>query len=230
MKLCAIPKNDPARPTNTPHSQSGNAFFFILLGIVLFAALSFTIARGMRSQTTSTLSARELELAASDIVTYTQKIARGVDRVRRGGCSENEINFDNGIVTATYVNASAPGDNSCDIFHPNGGVVTWLTSPVSNRNYQFSAAAGVQSIGTAGSELIITLDLTGELELCQRINQNLGLTAAPANEANDDSFAAFTGTFTDSVQTLTTNAGQQAACFDEDGTGAYRFYSVLLVR
>lgn len=106
-------------------AQNGNAFLFILIGIVLFAALSFTVARGLRTQTASSISEKDASLAAAEILDYAQRIQRAVDRVRRRGCSENEISFENEVV-AGYENANAPNDNSCHIFHPNGGSVSYV--------------------------------------------------------------------------------------------------------
>lgn len=107
-------------------SEAGNVFMFILLGIVLFGALAFTIARGFRSDTTSSISERQAELAATDILNYAQQIERAVNRLRRNGCSENDISFENSYYPTSTVNASAPGDNSCHVFDSAGGKIKYL--------------------------------------------------------------------------------------------------------
>ena len=73
------------RPNNSRISERGNVFIFILLGLVLFAALSFTVARGFRSDTTSQMTDRQAELLATEIITYGQQMERTVNRLRRNG-------------------------------------------------------------------------------------------------------------------------------------------------
>ena len=112
-------------------TQKGSAFFYILLGVVLFGTLAFTVSRGMRGQQTEAMSDRQAELAAADIIAYGQKIMRAVDKLRRKGCSENEITFEdnNSISKKTngtafdYTNPNSPGDFSCHVFHESGGGV-----------------------------------------------------------------------------------------------------------
>lgn len=77
-----------------PNTQSGNVFIIILMGIVLFAVLSYTVARGRASETTDKLSAQKAALAAADIVNYAQRLERGVARLRQKSISENDISFE----------------------------------------------------------------------------------------------------------------------------------------
>ena len=47
------------------NSERGSMFFYIMLGVVLFATLAFTVSRGMRGSQTNAMSDRKDELAAS---------------------------------------------------------------------------------------------------------------------------------------------------------------------
>ena len=105
------------------NTQAGNVFVFILAGIFLFGALIFTFTRGASKGTTS-LSKHQARVAAQEILNYAQTLELAVSRVRRNGCSENQISFENDVV-AGYINANAPVDNSCHIFKDNGGKMIW---------------------------------------------------------------------------------------------------------
>ena len=118
-------------------SEKGSVFFYIILGIALFATLAFTVSRGMRGKQTAAMSERKAEIIASDILSYTQKLAQTVDMLRRNNCSESELSFsydsdgdgnyqDSGD---TYYNADAPSDLSCHVFHPSGGNIKFIEIP-----------------------------------------------------------------------------------------------------
>ena len=227
----------PARDT-----QSGNVFFFILLGIVLFTGLIFVMANGMRSQSVSTMSERDLDIAAAEILVYAQKMSRAVDRVRRKGCSENEISFANNIV-AGYTNGSAPSDNSCHIFHPDGGGVQWL-SPQEGVNdgseWIFTANNSIDDVGGSGNtadEVLILLGSVSEA-LCLQINKELDLSftnTPPQDEAGTFLTTKFTGSFgSPSTHAIThTNndfSNVRTACMIESGGTTRYFYHTLLIR
>lgn len=193
----------------------------------MFAALSFTMSRGFRSEGTSKLSQRQAELAASEILNYAQSISRGVSRVRRKGCSESEISFNNhqGLSQTTdgtpydYTNPNAPSDNSCEVFHPNGGAVK---AKLISRDFAVptSSVPGgimapdsfvVQSVrvvgvgtdtGAAGSELAIKIGRLKK-EVCMRINDKLGITNpsdAPPHDVQGCDSDIYRGTFADCAE------------------------------
>ncbi len=123
--------------TKIKTSEKGSVFFYIILAIVLFATLAFTVSRGMRGKQTSAMSERKAEIIASDILSYTQKLSQTVDRLRRNGCSESELSFsydsdgDNNYQDSgdTYYNANALTDLSCHVFHPLGGNIKFIKIP-----------------------------------------------------------------------------------------------------
>jgi hypothetical protein len=82
------------------NNESGNAFIIVMVGVVMFVALSFTVSKGMRSDNTNKLSVREIELAASDILNYASQMERAINRMRRNGISETELDFSNTVDTA----------------------------------------------------------------------------------------------------------------------------------
>lgn len=208
-------------------SESGNVFLFILIGIVLFAAISFVMSRGFRSEGTSKLTDRQAELGATEVIEFAQRVARGVDRVRRKGCSENEISFQNhrGLSKTRdgtpydYTNASTPTDSSCEVFHENGGSVTpkligeKYVAPAASVPANIMAPDSwiVQSVrilgvgsdtGVAGSELAIKIGRLKK-DVCMAINDRLGITNpsnAPPFDVQGCDSAIFQGTFADCTE------------------------------
>ncbi len=217
-------------------SESGNVFLFVLMGVALFATLAITVSRGMRSQTTTTMSERDATLAAADILSYAQRIERGVARARRKNSSENDISFENNIV-AGYTNAGCT-NNRCLIFHASGGSANWQ-SPPSGANdgsaWIFTGSTCIADIGTgptgcdgdtaSNEELIMVLPNLDQT-VCETINTKLGLSATLTDTGGGASATKFTGTFADGTEIII-GSSEDAACFSN---GGFHFYSVLLER
>ncbi len=170
-----MPPNNPA----LRQSERGNVFIFILLGLVLFAALSYTVSRGFRSDTTSQMTERQAELTASEILTYAQQIERTIDRLRRNGCSENEISFENDD-TAIYTFATR---DECKVFHEAGGKMRpWSLRDelggadifASYSPYLIGGSFFIQDAGSANADLILYIGMVNPT-LCQAINNKLGV-------------------------------------------------------
>ncbi len=218
------------------YSEHGNVFLFVLMGVALFAALAITVSRGMRSQTTTTMSERDATLAAADIISYAQRVERGVARVRRKNASENDISFENGIV-AGYTNAGCT-NNRCLIFHTSGGSINWQAPPEGANDgsaWIFTGSTCIADIGTgptgcdgdttSNEELIIVLPNLNQT-VCETINKKLGLSATLSDTGGGASSTKFTGTFADGTEIII-GSPEKTACFSNSG---FHFYYVLLER
>lgn len=160
--------------------ESGNVFLIILIGVVLFAALAFTVSRGMRSENTSAMSERDLELSATDILSYMQRVERAVSTMRRASVSETDISFESDLVAANGNCASS----ACKVFNPDGGHIQWQNFPASvtldagvDQRWQFTGQQGIPGIGTDGadptnSDLLMILEGLPE-DLCTKINTKM---------------------------------------------------------
>lgn len=232
-------------PSRQRVSERGNVFVIILVGVALFAALAFTISRSMRSTTTTQMTERELLLAASEIIEYAQKIGRAVDRVRRKGCSETQISFENDIAGG-YTPGAAPPPK-CEVFSNAGGGISWQ-SPAQGVNngseWVITGGNRIKNIGDdAIRDLIIVLPYVDK-DLCDTINERLGVslsTMPPVDTVNSDITTQFTGTFGSGSPVIggTGGAGTpnfeniSTVCYEGDNTpasGTYHFYHVLLAR
>lgn len=219
-------------------SERGNAFLFILIGIVLFAGLAYTVSRSMRSETTSNMSNQQISMAVADIMSYGESIARAVSRLRGKGISENDISFEAPGVTA---NAKC-GDDSCKLFHISGGNMDWQDVPSSyhldtgvDQRWQFSGNHEIPGIGTDGgtaanSELIAFLEGLPR-EVCAALNEKLtGDPAIPVLSSTIDPAAAepFNGVYgTDVIAGI---SSRNAFCVQNGTNQEYLFYNVLIAR
>ena len=194
-------------------TERGNIFIVVLLGIVLFAGLSFTLSRTMRSENTQRISDREIRLASTDIIEYGTRIERAVSRLRRAGCSENEISFhveeSDFMITVAgnpldLENDNAPEDFRCHVFHPQGGNVIERFPAVDKitinardvranemdpRSMRFTSTRvvghGSDDDGPGGTELVM---IAGRLsqQACADINDALGIDFSLGDEDPDN--------------------------------------------
>ncbi|MGQ0527685.1 MAG: hypothetical protein ACT4OY_06645 [Alphaproteobacteria bacterium] len=214
-------------PQNKRLAERGNAFFFVLLGIVLFAALAITFTRGMRGNTTARLTSKEVDIAVSEIMTYMQRVERGVDRVRRNNCSENDVSFENDFVTGYEHTPAAPA--KCRVFSATGGAA-WTAPSITGAHYEFWGSDAVQDIGTTDNELVMVLVLPEDTEqVCALFNKKIGISSVPAGN-NDEDGELFTGEFTVPLASLAEAPGKSSACFSIGGGASYKIYTVLLTR
>lgn len=228
-------------PKMKAKTESGNVFLFVLLGVVLFATLAFTISRGMRSDTTTTMSEREIELAAADILSYAQKLERGVSRLRRRSVSESDISFHASNWGHTDYQHAQPDKNK--VFHPSGGAVGWVGPPQGANDgspWHFTGSTCIGDVGTGAAGCESDTDSTNEellavlpgldQDVCQEINDKLGISGIPANTGTGYSTTEFVGTYADG--TIPDNMdGYSSGCFNGGATQpGFHFYHVLIAR
>lgn len=163
--------------------QSGNVLFYILIAVALLGALSFAVSESSRGA--GDISEDRAKLYANEIVEYGNVLATAVGQLRLRGCSDTEISFENNLVS-DYDNTNAPTDESCHVFSPNGGAVTYMapnaeafdTSKSSYTGYgnmNFTGDIQVMQIGNdcgdaSCSELMVTTPYLKQ-EVCNQINK-----------------------------------------------------------
>lgn len=226
-----MPQNNTARSR-----ERGNVFIFILLGVVLFAALSYTVARGMRGDTVSSMSERQEDLAITEIVNYAQRMENAISRLRRKGCSENDISFEQASV-AGYTNAGSPGDNTCHVFHTSGGRMKWTDPPDGFNDgspWLFTGSVRIYDLGP-GMELLMLLPRISQ-QSCMKINDRLNINNV-ANDAPEGIVSLaenkFQGSFpaVDGIGNLDTEVrDEQSSCFKERSTDDYWYVKALIIR
>ncbi len=196
----SVPQNStPHRKSHQRRREAGNAFFIVLVAVVLFAALMFTFSRGAR-QGGDNLTQKQAEIAASELITTAQAYQRAVSRLQLRGCSEGQISFDqsNGVImrqpgTAIDMsNPDSPPDFSCHVFNKNGGSLSPRLLPadqVADNDQVCAGCSHAQSpyitgtrivdlgrnSGSQGTELVLWLGRVTR-QICIEINEQLGIT------------------------------------------------------
>ena len=230
-------------PQNKYSDEKGNVFVIILIAVALFALLMFTFAR-TGSQGTGNLTKQQAKIAAQEILNYARLVEGAVNRVRLNGCSESEISFENSV-EGGYINAAAPGDNTCHIFDKAGGKLEWSEASQytsDNSEWLISPAIAIAKVGSDSAANSCTANSCTDLvmflgpiesNVCTNINS---LAEAPTTtaEAMAGYGAKFTGAYTRTDQlgdAPTTYRGVTTACLDGNSApaGLY-FYHVLLAR
>lgn len=205
-------------------AQSGNVIFIILLGIALFAALSYAVTGSMRGGSNfGGMNDQKAEIVAMDVINWGNQMTTAVAALRANGCTDTQITFENnngmskrGSGTAyVYTNSNAPADRSCHVFDVNGGGVTpRLISPDAAVNpaqvnsgwmqSQSWIVSGNRVLGNGddtntpnGTDLVLW---AGRLkkEVCIKINEKLGVTnpgGSPPSETFNCTIAVFNGSY-----------------------------------
>lgn len=243
-------------PNAASASERGNVLVYILLAIVLIAALSYAVSSTSRHTNTQTVSDGQASTFATEILTYANAAASAAAKLKLRGCTDAQFSFENGTV-AGYTNAGAPADESCHVFAPPGGTITWTTPPSGMNDgtawfYTGAAVvhndAGVFSTNVAGNADLIMMLFGLPQSVCTKINTRLGITGIPVDDGAYASTTKFTGTYTaaedinglpeagqpspcTSPSTASNLCGRLAGCFREESGGErYVFFQVLVKR
>jgi hypothetical protein len=232
-------------------NEKGNVLFYILIAVALIAALSYAVAQSSRGSTNA-LSEERANLVVTEILDYANIVSSAVGQLKLRGCKETHLSFENSVYTGyTNVTVGAPTDDSCDVFHINGGWVEplkpqsdWLDSSLSAEDYHgdilLTATTGIDLVGAASADLLLVIPFL-QREVCIGLNNKLGVgvtDAAPPLDAGnswDNTGTQFTGSFPGGE--LIQDAGnildgKSTGCFEGDTNpaGGYHFYKVLLAR
>ncbi len=218
-------------------SQRGSVFFYILIGIVLFALLGYAIANSLRGN--SNISNERVKLTASEVVDTGNRLAEAAARLRLRGVARDEVSLENDIDT-NYTNPNCLTDN-CKIFSSAGGGLSWETPPpgLTIAPWFFTGDFAIDGNGSSRGDLIAFLPVI-PLEVCQEINDLLGLGEPVPFIAGAYTADWFEGTYIDANITHPRLIGKRAGCVQLGSvTGsalggatvpnAYHYYHVLLV-
>jgi hypothetical protein len=245
----AIIKMASKKKTSLCNREEGSIFFYILLGVVLFGAVSFVVARGMRSQTTDSLTKRQLEIASSEIVGDAQAIARAVDKIRSNGVSESDLCFAHETMSevnkAAYKNIAGCNETKNKLYDAEGGGLPFISIPrewldaahEKDQGYgewMFTNENSVIGLGSGdlsqpnSAELIAHVNHLKK-DLCEQVNRDLGIAGIPENDGAFAATAPVSQSFTATGQIKASElSGKKVGCFEN--RKSYIFYTVLLER
>lgn len=196
------------------YSQRGNALFLVLIGVALFAALSYTITRSGRGN--GDIQREKRILAAAQLAQHGATLRAGATRMIITGQetrSTIKVNAANWLIPCTT-------GTDC-LFSPDGGGVTPPKLPANLGTpiqyfMQPSDGYGIMNLSMDAPALFWEVDDLPE-QVCRMINAGLGITGIPVEVNNSDT-------------TIDAAAGEPAACINYDSSGTapfYLYYAVL---
>lgn len=220
------------------NSQQGSVLFYILIAVLLFAALSYAVS-GMLRGSSNPVSERD-SLMATGILDYAKNMRQAVQVMRVSTqCDEADISFEKSPFDgsdAAYVNASAPTDFSCHVFHPSGGGVGYMTAQ-NQEDWSVTGHFYINNVGTSAVELVAILPVSRDL--CAMINTKLDIsnstieTLVSDGAGGGNTHAPYVGSFTSTGSlTLAAHSGKMAGCYKSSASSGtdYTFYQVLIAR
>ena len=232
-------------------NQNGSIFFYILIAIFLFAALTYFLSDSNRTNI-ATVSEEQAKVAAQEIIEYGDIVTNAVQKLLLRGCDETEISFEDNPTTAAnsfvYTNINSPTDNSCHVYNAAGGNLNtkdanrfWFVQDAIDAGFaQFYVTARdeIDGIGDTCSSAEcseISMSVWGLKEsVCLKINETLGINNMPSEMMN--AAQPFTGSYA-----YIHNIGDDDALLSNKPSGCfyqnpcplgecYIFYSTLLAR
>lgn len=209
-------------------AERGGVFLYIMIGIVLFAAVGLAISRSITigAGDTAMIQTEKARLEVTQILDFARSLQAGVQEMKIGGVPSATIDF------------VRPGDLAFDtppltakIFHSGGGKIVYVPiwdalddkTEATATDWSFVRNT-VDGIGGAGAETIFAILRVPE-NICESLNKQLTGSAAIPNETGD--MAAMFGAASAPVSAANCGscAGVSALCVRNGNVRV--FYSVL---
>ncbi len=216
-------------------TEDGNALVYVLIAIVLFAALSFTLSRNMSGSNTKEIDAARAELYAVELIAYSAQVKSVIDQMSFTGTRINTLDFtkpgEASFSTAPHIHK---------IFHPQGGGLTSANLPTrSIKEISPSPEAGwylglfnnVEWTKGTGTDVMLTAHQISKA-VCLAINDKItNSTAIPAISGDLDDYLVDTGTNNEfTVSSCADCEGYVALCVSNNTASTYSFYTIILGR
>jgi hypothetical protein len=159
-----------------PKQQRGNALFIVLLGVVLFGALSFSLMRQESGgSATSQLTDDQAELYATQFINHTISVKQAIALMLDTGSTIGDIDFvrpgEAGYDTSPHIHK---------VYHPGGAGITpfretgehYAESDNVNNGLNYKKATNVLWTPTTQHDLIYSLRGMSE-QTCAAINRKI---------------------------------------------------------
>lgn len=228
--------------------ENGSALFYILIAVALLAALSYAVMSSSGGNP-SQVSTEKAKLLGGEIISYASTVANATAQLRLRNVKDTDLCFDDAGWGGANYNQASCTDNFKRIFHMSGGAVTWTEAPeeamdpaaTPDNLWHIYANNEIDQVGTTcGADTCSDLVLfTDELkkEVCVAINNLLHVGTEDADPPVDSAIGTtrFTGTYS-YLRTIGDEAGsailsrKTSGCFQNNATGKYTFYKVLVAR
>jgi hypothetical protein len=240
------------RPT---HRQRGNALFLILIGIALFAALSFAVTQGDRGK--GTIASEETLLMAGRMMYWASEAeafvtrAQMADKVKDWGFCTRQTGT-GWVSQCASTNCILFTNSTCNSAKQTQGIAPWRIDAAkwyqgsSATSYAAAPANGqvnlytlrIAGVGTSAAEVVLFFPLLRD-DLCREINRKLGLTdTLPTDTYNYEAYEIPTPAVPEPSVTALSDIGDQVVelagrtsfCVKRAGGEGGRFIHVVIER
>jgi hypothetical protein len=209
-------------------SSRGSIFVYIFIAIVLFASLSYVIARASKSNTDSG-SLERARLNAQSLIEYGGKAKVAVQDMKLNGVDAATLSFlksgDAGYTTAPH---------TAKVFHPDGGglpltdfhemLVSSVASPVAGI---YMGRNAIDNVGSSADEVILSVRGIKK-ETCEKVNNYVvGSTTIPSTGASNHDDIFRTGSVDLTAGICASCAGKTIYCVSQTTPTIYTFYAVV---
>ncbi|MFP4313127.1 MAG: hypothetical protein ACLFR0_02260 [Alphaproteobacteria bacterium] len=109
----------PVNSAQTREKERGNALVYVLIAIVLFAALSFTLSRNTDTSEAGGLEEDRAEIYASQIISYAAQAKSVIDQMEAQGVFIEEVDFT--LPNDPNFDTNNPVAPIYKVYHPQGG-------------------------------------------------------------------------------------------------------------
>lgn len=223
------------------NSEQGNAFLYILIAVVMFAGLMFTISRSVENDSPQgQMDESKAKLAANDILSYAAVATNAVTLMDQAGTTAAQIDFM--YPSDTNFNLAPTVDK---LFHPDGGGLNYKTLPQFGSDKSTSGVASGYYIGrfnnvvwtpTTAQDVMFTAFGLSE-SVCAELNKKVtGSNTIPATVGGDFKSYLVDGSVFSGVN-IDLDNGVCPACEDisalcvsnnSAGVTRYAFYNILV--
>lgn len=222
-------------------AQSGNVFFLLLMGIVLFAAVSMAIVQ--TSGGGKDISREKSRLLAESVMRYAREAKDATGRLYRQGVSEADLRFAHPSMATDYGTITTTPENQ--VFDESGGGLPYAPPPFgaagASSNWEVYGTSAIAQVGTAEADLVLVLRNV-DVKVCRQINALNGYDEAatiPTDSYGDGKCIAsstasdrFIGTFSSSPHSPGTTGLVSIPAYQAcvNCQGVYSYYNVLIER
>lgn len=231
---------------NQENSQHGSAIVWVFVVIALFGMLTFMMSKGSRTGTQN-IDREKSQLIANEIMNFGRTVKDTTQKLRISGCEDTEISFQTTETGTDQQNNNAPSDNSCHVFHTDGGALRLAKVPdaIMTTSHVFPRFVGsdiILNVGTGAPELSMWMRTVSK-NVCTAYNSLLGVPNVGDDAPVENGFEAtyFKGSYTSDETIGDDNGGanfngKAAGCLrhasetDANGQPYYDFYYVLVAR
>ena len=222
---------------NSPRSlfrEDGNVLVYVLVAVVLFAALSFTLSRQTNTAGTVELDNAKLEFYASDLISYSAQAKSVIDQMMITGSGIDDLDF---VKPGESGFANEPHGHK--VYHPYGGGLDdknladgiTVSGEVGDPGWYLTSSMNVEWTDSSSTDVVLTAYQISQ-PLCALINKKItGSTDIPALSGQLRDIFISTGANNDlTTSTCADCEGQATLCVKNSSENSYGFYSVLAAR